>query len=256
MGMFEYKMIAIAIVAATGLVGGLLPSRLHRLTGGERWLSWGNAFSGGVFLGAGLMHLLPDSRATFASAGIVVDFPLSFMLAGLGFLGILILEKAALKGRELENMDMHAQGSSWVLFLVLSIHSIIAGISLGLETGTIASLALLIAILAHKGFAAFALGSHMENNRIERRRVLTIIAMFSIMTPLGILAGSLSRVFFSGGTADIAEAIFDGLSAGTFLYVATLEIFSETFAEHSEPRQKSFFAILGFVGMAVLAIFV
>lgn len=254
--MFDYKMAAMAVVAATGLVGGLLPVRLHRLTAGDRWLSWGNAFSGGVFLGAGLMHLLPDSRDTFRAAGITDDFPLGFMLAGVGFLGILILEKVALKGRDLSTMDMHTQGSSWVLFLVLSIHSIIAGISLGLETGTIASLAILIAILAHKGFAAFALGSHMENNRIAHRRLLSTILIFSIMTPLGIVAGSLGRVFFEGNTADIVEAAFDGLSAGTFLYISTLEIFSETFSEYSEPRQKSIFAILGFAGMAVLAIFV
>jgi len=42
--------------------GGLAPIKLGQVRGAKKYLSLGNMFAGGVFLGGGLLHLLPESN--------------------------------------------------------------------------------------------------------------------------------------------------------------------------------------------------
>ena len=79
-----------------------------------------------------------------------------------------------------------------VLLVVLSIHSVIAGIALGIETELAASLLVMIAILSHKGSAAFALIVSVQAAGADRRRLLRVLTIFVVMTPLGILLGTVA----------------------------------------------------------------
>ena len=91
----------------------------------------------------------------------VVEFPLAALLAALG-LGALLLIDRVIYG---DHHADHSPGSAqlqhsvypYVLLALLSIHSIIAGITLGLESNVIGSFVILLGILCHKGSAAFAL---------------------------------------------------------------------------------------------------
>ena len=56
-----FKILSLLIIFATGLLAGIAPTRMSVSRQGKRQLTWGNAFSGGVFLGAGLLHMLPDA---------------------------------------------------------------------------------------------------------------------------------------------------------------------------------------------------
>ena len=68
-------------------------------------------------------------------------------------------------------------------------HSIIAGMSLGLETHVSISIVILLAILFHKGSAAFALMLSPHNADVGAQRQKGILTVFVTMTPLGLLFG-------------------------------------------------------------------
>jgi zinc transporter 1/2/3 len=78
--------------------------------------------------------------------------------------------------------------------------------------------------------------------------------MFSRMTPLGVVAGLAFSRALSGQTAVMLEAVFDALAAGTFVYVAVLDIIQETFAEKVDLVAKFTLLSAGFLGMALLAV--
>ena len=255
MEMLWFKILSVLIIFAVGLLAGIMPTRVKLSERGKRKLTLGNAFSGGVFLGAGLLHLLPDAVENFEAFAGDVDFPFAALICGAGFLLVLSLEKAALGGSEdVGRMSGGRVVYPFVLCFVLSIHSIIAGASLGLEGTLASSLALFIAIIAHKGAAAFALGVSLRENDFSASRHVKIISFFSAMTPLGIVLGALfSRIF--SGKADVAfEAVFDALAAGTFLYIAVVDIIEEVFQRRFDRWLKVLLIIAGFGLMALVAI--
>ena len=55
--------------------------------------------------------------------------------------------------------------------------------------------------------------------------------------------------------SSIFEAVFDALAAGTFLYIALLDILEEEFRASTSHRMGKFFLVLaGFALMALVAI--
>jgi hypothetical protein len=59
-----------------------------------RWLSLLNCFSGGVFLAAGLVHLLPHCQESQERLGALVgDYPLYLVLITLGYMLVLFVER-------------------------------------------------------------------------------------------------------------------------------------------------------------------
>lgn len=254
MGMLEVKLASVAVIFVSGLIGGTLPLRFDESERSKRLLGLGNGFAGGIFLGAGLLHMLSDAQENFSS--FALHYPVALFVAGGGFLAVLFLEMVALQGRE-DVADMSSGKTSvypYLLIVVLSVHSLIAGTALGLETSVAASFAILVAIIAHKGSAAFALGVSLEAARFERRRLIAMVAFFSCMTPLGVLAGFFCSRILEGQTAVLVEAIFDALAAGSFVYVAVLDIIEEAFADKVDLGAKFLVLMAGFLGMALLAI--
>lgn len=170
-----FKVLTILSIFAVALFAGHSPTRMRVSERGERQLMWGNAFSGGIFLGAGLLHMLPDARVNFAVYAGDIDFPFPALLCGVGFLLILLLEKAALGGSH--DVGKAAEGrpaSPFLLCLILSVHSIIAGTSLGLEATLVSATAIFIAIIAHKGAASFALGVSLRESKFPSYRHMVI----------------------------------------------------------------------------------
>eukprot|EP01133_Synstelium_polycarpum_P006781 gene6781-7883_t len=70
--MTALSLVAIKAISITGLfilsiIGGILPYFLQRnLANSARYLSWCNSFAGGVFFGAGMLHLFADSQSGLA----------------------------------------------------------------------------------------------------------------------------------------------------------------------------------------------
>ena len=251
--MLTFKLFSIVIIALAGIIGGFFPLRAQFQAGNSAALVLGNAFAGGVFLGAGFLHMLPDGLDNFNQLKTGVDYPLGLLTAAIGFVIIMFIDKGFSSHNTAEVLEKKQQFPT-ILFLVLAIHSIIAGMSLGLESGFMSGLVILVAIMAHKGSAAFALGVNMVGSECDTSLVRKTIVFFSFMTPLGVLMGSYLGSVESGQSAVMFEAIFDTLAAGTFLYIATLEIITELFESNQNKPSKLMMILMGFSLMATIAI--
>ena len=247
MSMVALKLVAMAVILATLRIGQSPRS--------ERFFSWGAAVAGGVFLAAGLVHMLPDAAEHLRS--LEMAFPLSFFIAGLGFLLVFGIEKALTLTASHDGgtpTEGRQAASPYILALILSIHSVIAGISLGAEATLASASIIFIAIIGHKGTAAFALGVSLLRARVARAEMVKLIVLFSSMTPLGILVGTVLSSLVTGRAAAIFEGVFDSVAAGTFLYVATLDIISEEFSGLADRRLKFALLAMGFAFMSMLAL--
>jgi uncharacterized membrane protein len=85
------KVVFAAAVFTMGASGVLFPWVLGRRASGGRLMVWGDTFAGGVLAGAGLVHLLSGGVGAFRELAPSLDYPLAFLLAGFGFLLILLI---------------------------------------------------------------------------------------------------------------------------------------------------------------------
>lgn len=267
MSLVELKALSSGLVFIAGTVSVLLPWAFG--TGGpaERFMAWGNAFAGGVLGGAGLIHLLNGGASEFRALAPGLDNPLAFVLAGAGFMLMLLIEAVIVADHSGPGISVPRFGSGsvgreigpqphaviYVLLLVLSIHSLIVGIAMGAQRSVSKALIVFIAILAHKMGAGFALGIVYRRAGSSVRRTVPIAALFSSMTPLGILAGTVVEVLISSEGSQFFEAIFDCVGAGTFMYIASVDIVRAEFEVRGDRWQKWLLAAAGFSTMAVLA---
>lgn len=205
------------------------------------------AFGAGVFLGAIFLHLLPDTLSegsgNSTSGAILV-----------GFLMILLVERIILGSHRLHCEDGCAHRHEIVgmtALIGLSVHSLTAGFGLGVgmvepELGLI----IFIAIVAHKATASFSLSTIFRLAEFSMKKTLSLIVLFSLMTPLG----ALITLPFIESLKEINLAFPTGLTAGTFLYVATMDLLPEAF--HSDKDRASTFVwlILGIFVMLLIKI--
>lgn len=253
-----------AVIALVGLVGVFAPWFVDR-SGDGRITAYGNSFAGGVLLAAGLIHLLGDANAGFSSVYPDFDYPAAYAIATFAFLLVLGLERVIPRALEtggeggdpesaaLIGASEHRGLAPFLLLLTLSIHSLIAGITLGISTSAGAGV-LLVAILAHKGAAGFALGSTFREAAIPPRTRIPALLVFVCSTPLGVVLGGFAIEVLGEGSG-AAEAWFKAIAAGTFLYIATLDIVREEFFPGGSNRGRRLAcACLGAGVMAVVAI--
>jgi zinc transporter 1/2/3 len=275
MRMVELKLIFSAAVFAMGVFGVLFPwARPGRGRAGDRFMVWGDTFAGGVLGGAGLVHLLSSGSDGFRTLEPGLGYPIAFVLAGAGFLLILLIEAVIVADPDPAESPLHCgsrgahheigprtQTGEWhavaiVLLLVLSVHSIILGLALGAQKSTAAATIVFVAIIAHKGMAGFALGVNYRRAGASLRKTAPAAALFASMTPIGILAGTGVNALISSASQEWFEAIFNSLGAGTFLYIATLDIIRTEFELPGDNWQKWLLAAAGFGIMAVLAVWI
>ena len=145
--MIGIKLALLIAILVAGAAGAALPLRSRGASRSERLLGWGNAFAAGVFLAAGLVHMLPDADRTWSALG--HDYPTAFALAGLAFVFMLLVEHVLLP--EQAHEEMHAPSgerfariaerhqssgdavAAYAVLIALSIHSLLAGLALGAE---------------------------------------------------------------------------------------------------------------------------
>ena len=251
------KIVSIFLILAIGLLGGLFPIKTANFSSKQRFFSRGAAFSGGIFIGAGLIHMLPDANEGFTESLKSVDYPLAFLVCALGFLLILMLDKIFF-GKQAHDIQLGTGDEKkhipYILAVILSVHSMIAGIALGVDGSVATSLIILIAILSHKGSAAFALGVSLMKAGIAKEQSQKTIYLFSIMTPLGVLIGIILHHFMLSDNQVLLEAVFDAVAAGTFLYIAIMEVIREEFDSKGDLWVKFCFLASGLIVMGLLAV--
>ena len=225
--MIGIKPVLLAAVLAAGALGGAIPLTRRGGVSGGRLLGWGNSLAAGIFLGTGLIHMLPDASTAWDSLG--WRYPMAFLLAACGFVLMLLIETAHdMMHAPSNDQFTHPSGQSglaaYAVLTALSVHSFLAGLTLGAEPELAGALVIFLAILAHKTTAGFALGVSLVRTAMARRHAWQLLAIFAFATPLGILLGLVLGGALDGPAQRTLEATFLALAAGTFAYVATLDI--------------------------------
>lgn len=266
--MIEIKLLLLIAILAAGALGALAPLRGQTAGGRERLLGWGNAFAAGVFLAAGLVHMLPDADRTWQSLGHV--YPTAFALAGLAFVLMLLVEHVLLP--EQAHAEMHAPSgerfariaerhhhggdalAAYAVLIALSIHSLLAGLALGAEAELSRVLVIWLAILAHKSAAGFALGVSLARSGLPERQSRTLVALFASATPLGGVIGAILGELVEGRLGAGLEATFLSVASGTFVYVATFDILRDEFPAPGGRFAKWCVLTAGVASMSALAV--
>jgi zinc transporter ZupT len=130
-----------------------------------------------------------------------------------------------------DHVDEHMHGSllaSIILLFALSIHSILEGLAIGISNNHAEVLSTTTAVLAHKAFASYALGSSMVASQMKEGHFLVIVLVFSICSVLGIFLGmafeQVTRNATNQETFLLATGLIQAVVAGTFLFVSIVEI--------------------------------
>jgi solute carrier family 39 (zinc transporter), member 1/2/3 len=260
------KLVLLVALFATAFACGALPLRRANGHGPGRLLEWGNAFAAGVFLGAGFVHILPDANAAWARLG--WHYPIGMLLAAAAIVFMLLFEHVL--PPEDAHHAMHAPSANrfgghdhpagspravYAILTALSVHSLLEGLALGAQQELRSALVIFAAILAHKSMEGFALGVSLARGTAPGARATALLALFASATPVGIVAGA--TVGALEGSAQLAcEATFLSLAAGTFAYVATLDILREEFHEPGGRFAKWLWVVAGAGVMALLALWV
>jgi hypothetical protein len=111
--LFYFKLFSSLIVAIITFSFGLLPLFFANFRQGTVILNYANPFSGGIFIGIGLFHLLPEASYNFeqyyktqeGKSSFFYGFPMSYFIVFLSYSFILYLEKVAFSSKEIESKD-------------------------------------------------------------------------------------------------------------------------------------------------------
>lgn len=125
---------------------------------------------------------------------------------------------------------------------------------MGLQTTVVATVQLCVAVLAHKGLVVFGVGLRLVQAGTGTRRAALSILSFALMSPLGVAIGLAVAAGDSEGGRGLAQAVLEGVAAGTFLYVTFLEILPRELAGPEAPLAKWGCVAAGFAFMALIAL--
>ena len=92
------KITSIVVFLAMATAFGLMPYFITKCRKSTKFLSVSNAFSGGLFLGIGLFHVLPESAEMLEGLS---DAPIAYFCAFLSYALILFVEKVAFNSHAL-----------------------------------------------------------------------------------------------------------------------------------------------------------
>lgn len=207
------KTFAAIFIFSTSMIAGLLAICLRNAHGRSTLIQ---AFISGVFLGTGLFHLLPEAEVALNHRLPHMEYPYAHLLCAAAMITFFFIEKASnwLKTRY-EGYPITA----YLLVMLLSYHSIVAGAALGSSTTFAAALIIFTAIIAHKGLASFAMTTKLSHSHDSQAHNIALLVLFSLMTPLGILTTAAIGDLLQTPTHRLLEGVFSALAAGTFLYL-------------------------------------
>jgi len=264
----QLKLLSAAVVVVATAAGILVPwrmrSRIHTSRGAS-FLFLSNQFVSGVFLGAALLHLLPEGLESLTRSGFdvsIFQFPICLVAAGIGFFfadfwhNVSSLTSQSSKRERhdsnLSNNDPEitfevgygsideetpifpkklaevakppAKKLGPLVSVLLSIHSFTTGIALGATDRSSDTLALLIAIIAHKSVEAFALCMTLLKERASKSSFALTLLIYSLATPLGILISAVLYASLTGSVMLFLQSLIACFASGNLIYVAVVHM--------------------------------
>jgi len=249
-------------IFALSMLGGLAPrvvagrlseDRLHDVTG----------VASGLLLASALLVVIPEGFDVAAEAADVgqafTNRPVFLGGAVLvGFIVMLILEGLGVAHAVHEEHHDHAEGhghghvhhpaSTSVLAVGLSIHAAADGLAIGSAAAAgdaTFSVLVALAVVLHRVPAAFSLGVFTLHETERQGQVTASVAGFALATPIAMW---LSYLLLDGASEQLI-ALTLLFSAGTFMYVATVDTLPEI--HNPDMGRRSVMNVL--LGAAVFA---
>ena len=169
------------------------------------------AFSGAFLLGVTIFELLPSIFFENTNAKTISLYIV---------LGILLQICLEYFSKGAEHGHVHLQSESkkfpWLLFLSLSIHSLVEGTPLHQHHNVIWG------IVIHKIPIAIILSTFFLNSSLKKSSIFLFLTMFAFMTPLG------TFLMYQFPTLVVYSNELTALSVGIFLHISTTIIFESS----------------------------
>ena len=288
------KIISFFSILAMGLIFSFIPNYINSIRKNENILDIANTFAAGLFLGIGLLHLLPESSEIFHEE-YKIKFPIAFLISFLTYCLILFIEKVIFDSHSL--IHEHEHNDSVENNLKKEIDENIITESLindsdkiedfktdfqmgkkKLNNNPLQPFILLFALGFHAIFEGIALGILNDFNAVLSLMLVIIahkwaegltfgisflkteLSQFQINLFLIIFSmmgpfGVLFGMFLSAMANKFIQGIFLAASSGIFLYIACSEIITEEFEKKDYRFIKFIFILLGGGLTALLAYF-
>lgn len=240
---FAISMFAVIIIA------GWYPFK-NRQKKGHLDFPIGETLATGVFLGAAMLHLLPEADNMLRKMN--YNYPFAYIITGLTFLLFLWFEHL---GKELYQKENNNHPAFAILaWIMLSIHSFVLATALGFSENYSIAIMLFLAIITHKWAESFAISVQLNKSSMTHKTNLLLFISFALMTPLGIFVGM--NIENEVKTNSLIDPVLISISAGTFLYLGTLHGLERCVMVKRCCNLKYFsFVIIGFILMAAVAIY-
>ncbi len=230
------SLVVVAVAAALPLFRRPRPSPTSSVA------AIGDALAAGIFLGAGLIHMLPDAAHGYLACG--TSYPWPFVICGATILGLALLEHVTLESGK-------SAAPALAAAIALAGHSFLAGAALGATSREAAVLVLFLALIAHKGAASFSLAKVLTDSSLSRRKALILQTLFITALPLGVALGAVATR--QEHAWPLVKPTILALGAGTFLHFATQR--NRTQGQASGIARGRWLAPwFGFAVMALIAI--
>lgn len=245
MSLITFKIMAGVFIFIIAMLAGLLPMQLGHFHSGSRHLT--DSITNGIFLGAAVFHMLPDAQAGFNAIG-MDHYPYAILFCFSGFILLQLVKYTTLYFKQ---ADDNSKFNGSMVLIVLCIHSIIEGATLGINTTLTDAFVIFIAIMAHKSCDSYALASTLKRYNILPDYSVLIVLAYALMTPFGIAVASTIVGLLSNRTGILVESSLNAIAAGTFIYIGALDALIQQFkVQRLKQNFIDFFALL--IGMGLM----
>jgi zinc transporter ZupT len=243
-------------ILTTILLAGWYPLKKKKPTNAHVDAGISDSLATGIFLGAAMLHMLPEASHMFNQLG--YTYPFALLITGSVFLIFLWFEhlgKELYGHHEHSHVDQHSASSTpfaLVAWVMLSFHSLVLGSVLGFAHDLAFMIMIYLAIISHKWAESFAIAVQLSKSKLKASTQKGLFLFFALMSPLGAFIGwywgsevSLNSLF---------NPVLIATSAGTFLYLGTLHGLERCVMVARCCNLRDFsFVILGFLFMGLVA---
>lgn len=274
------KIISFISILALGLIFSFIPNYVNSIRKNEYLLDIANTFAAGLFLGIGLLHLLPESSEIFKDQ-YKIKFPIAYLISFLTYCLILCIEKVIFDPHSIMHEHNKLSDNNLKKDIDENIISepLVQDNSLNddfksdfhlgknkLNKNLLQPFILLFALGFHAIFEGIALGILDDFNSVLSLMLVILAHKWAEGLTFGIsfLKSELSKcqintfliifsmmgpfgvlfgMFLSAMTNKFIQGIFLAASSGTFLYIACSDVITEQF-EKKDYRVVKFICIL------------
>ena len=243
-----FQLTCLIFILGISLVGGYVPLTRGAQTSHTAFAG-GKAFTSGVFLALSLTVMLPGAFGLWQHILAHHVYPMATYIAIGVFVFMLAIEHRVEHLKD--DTEPHAILIPILMTVLIGMCSFLLGTALGVSD-TLAAIMVFIAIMAHKGSAAFALALTMVNSKMTKWQTWVCFLCFACATPLGIVLGATLHHILSGHVAMIFKATVTSIAAGVFLYLSTTYGLRHTPFVANCTNKKGFLLMLVGLGITIL----